>query len=175
MYGWKDAKAIRTIQDSFECCGLNSVVDRAFPFAKGLPSTCAATYGRNISCFEPWRKAQQVNAGLLLLVAFVVFFVKIGSVLTLLTSASWTHSRRNRQSKQITNSASEHVEDVEDGPTATNRRLIGANTDSEPYRDDPEDNAANLTSRVQPSALGQSHNEWATDDEQDSRDAGANT
>jgi hypothetical protein len=70
-----DTRAIRTIQDTFECCGLNSVVDRAFPF--GQPSTCAITYGRSNSCFGEWRKAEQINAGLLFLVAVIVFVLKV--------------------------------------------------------------------------------------------------
>lgn len=71
----RDGRAIRAIQDSFNCCGLNSVKDRAFPF--GEPSTCAVVYDRTKSCFGPWRQAEQVNAGLLLLVAVVVFIVKV--------------------------------------------------------------------------------------------------
>lgn len=75
LYRNRDTKGIRTIQDTFECCGLNSVKDRAFPF--GEPSTCATNYGRSNSCFGEWRKAEQVNAGLLFLVAVVVFALKV--------------------------------------------------------------------------------------------------
>lgn len=76
LFRQKNEKAIRTIQDSFDCCGLNSVVDRAFPFS-GNRSECANIYGRDKSCFAEWRKAEQTNAGLFLLVAFVVFVIKV--------------------------------------------------------------------------------------------------
>jgi len=75
LYRLHDGRAIRTIQDSFECCGLNSVADRAFPF--GSPSTCAAVYDRTKNCFGKWRQAEQINAGLLLLVAVIVFILKV--------------------------------------------------------------------------------------------------
>lgn len=55
------------------------------------------------------------------------------------------------------------------------RRLIEGGADREPYRDDPEASAAEngretAISRVQPSALGGTPNEWA-DATQDTRDA----
>lgn len=71
----KDADGIRAIQDTFNCCGFLTVKDRAFPF--GTPSTCAKDFGRSQSCFGPWRGAEQVTAGLLLLVAVVVFILKV--------------------------------------------------------------------------------------------------
>jgi len=165
----KDARAIRAIQDTFECCGLNSVKDRAFPF--GQPSTCAITYGRSNSCFGEWRKAEQINAGLLFLVAVIVFVFKLGSIFTLLTSASWTHTRLGRPFKQIKNPTAENGEE---SPRGTMRRLIEGGSVAEPYRDDPEASGVNgnedLGPRVQPSALGETANEWA-DDEQSIGDA----
>lgn len=71
----KDESAIKTIQDAFNCCGFNSVVDRAFPF--GNPSPCSKIFKRTSSCFGPMRKAEQTQAGLLLLVAIMVFVVKV--------------------------------------------------------------------------------------------------
>ena len=76
LYRAKNGKAIRAIQDSFDCCGLNSVVDRAFPFS-GEKSDCAGVYGRTKSCFAEWRKAEQTNAGLFVIVALVVFLIKV--------------------------------------------------------------------------------------------------
>lgn len=76
LFREKNEKAIRAIQDSFDCCGLNSVVDRAFPFSSDR-SKCPEFYGRNQSCFAAWRKAEQANAGLLLLVALVVFMIMV--------------------------------------------------------------------------------------------------
>lgn len=59
-----DGATIRRIQDTLDCCGYNSVRDRAFPFTTTAPSTCAETYGRAVACVKPWRGAMQVNSGL---------------------------------------------------------------------------------------------------------------
>jgi hypothetical protein len=75
LYNAKDGAAIRAIQDAFNCCGFNSVRDKSWPF--GQPSTCAATFNRNQPCVGSWRRAEQINAGLLLLVAVTVFIVKV--------------------------------------------------------------------------------------------------
>lgn len=77
LFVQKDWDAIRAIQDALDCCGLNSVVDRAFPFVPSGRSNCTEIFGRNKSCFADWRKAEQTNAGLFLLVAFVVFLIKV--------------------------------------------------------------------------------------------------
>ena len=76
MFAQKNEKAIRTIQDSLDCCGLHSVVDRAYPFSGGR-SKCSEIFGRNKSCLADWRKTEQTNAGLFLLVALVVFLIKV--------------------------------------------------------------------------------------------------
>ena len=54
-----DAAAIRRIQDTLDCCGLNSVRDRAWPFpSKDRPGPgCAAQFGRAGSCAGPWTGA----------------------------------------------------------------------------------------------------------------------
>lgn len=77
MFKQKDERAIRAIQDSFNCCGLNSVFDRAFPFRDGARSECSTVYGRSKSCFGEWRKAEQTTAGLFFLVAIIVFVIKV--------------------------------------------------------------------------------------------------
>lgn len=169
LYQSHNARAIRTIQDTFECCGLNSLADRAFPF--GNPSTCAAVYGRNKNCFGEWRKAEQINAGLLFLVAVIVFILKLISFFTLLNGASWTRASIGRPFKRIGNASTENGED---DPRGTMRRLIENATTEEPYRDDPEAAGAQATAvnngpRVMPSTLGETANEWA-DEEHGNRD-----
>jgi hypothetical protein len=77
LYNWKDGDAIRRIQDAFDCCGLDTVKDRAWPFSFNGASTCAKDFGRKNSCFGAWRKEEQIQAGLLLLVAVLVFVVKV--------------------------------------------------------------------------------------------------
>jgi hypothetical protein len=71
----EDADAIRAIQDSFKCCGFNTMKDAAFPW--GEPSNCAEVFPYTKSCKKDWRKAEQINAGLLLLVAVIVFILKV--------------------------------------------------------------------------------------------------
>jgi hypothetical protein len=75
LYKTKDVEGIRAIQDALKCCGFRTVKDRAFPF--GAPSTCAKDFGRTKSCLAPWRQAEQKTAGWLLLVAIVIFVVKV--------------------------------------------------------------------------------------------------
>ncbi|TVY33471.1 hypothetical protein LOCC1_G007985 [Lachnellula occidentalis] len=169
LYRHKDTRGIRTIQDTFECCGFNSVVDRAFPF--GQPSTCATNYGRSHSCFGEWRRAEQVNAGLLFLVAVLVFALKVGSIFTLVSKASWTHLPLVRALKRVGGSAQDGDEDAR----ATMRRLIEGGSVDEPYLDDPEAARGleheNHGPIVQPSALGETSNEWVDEDEENGRDA----
>jgi len=167
LYQGKDKKAIIAIQDSFNCCGLNTVADRAFPF--GNPSTCAADYGRSKSCFGEWRKAEQVDAGLLLLVAVVVFIVKVLSIIFLLASTPWTQSYWARPSKRISNGNS--VED-EDDNRARLRRLAEARREEGRYRDNPaegtittENNGTeNDISRDLPPQRGEAQSEWSDRD-----------
>lgn len=139
------ANTIRAIQDALECCGFNSVRDRSWPFT--TPATCAETFNRGQSCAGPWRKMEQITAGLLLLVAVTVFIIKVWlnvlssvgesaaitdctpiqvlSLIALLTSSSFSESKWARPFKQIG-----HAHDVEDvdesngDNRATMRRLI---------------------------------------------------
>lgn len=71
----KDGDAVRAVQDSFKCCGFRTLKDNAFPW--GNPSQCSDIFGYRESCLGPWRKAEQVQAGLLLLVAVIVFVLKV--------------------------------------------------------------------------------------------------
>lgn len=75
----RDETAIRRIQDSYDCCGFNTVLDRAWPFpAKGVnASACQERFDRTQSCAIPWRQAEQLNAGLFLTVAAVIFAAKV--------------------------------------------------------------------------------------------------
>lgn len=70
MFSRHDGKAIQRIQDAFECCGLHSVVDKAFPFpSKNVGvDACSKTFRRTQSCFNDWRGEEQRVAGLGLVV-----------------------------------------------------------------------------------------------------------
>jgi hypothetical protein len=75
LAGKKDGDAVRAIQDTFQCCGFRTLKDRAFPW--GDPSPCSKLFGYSKSCLGPWRKSEQIQAGLLLLVAVLVFVLKV--------------------------------------------------------------------------------------------------
>jgi hypothetical protein len=75
LFSGKDENAIKAIQDALQCCGFHNPRDRAWPF--GHPSTCGEVFGRNEGCLGEWRKAEQVDAGLFVLVAVVVFAIKV--------------------------------------------------------------------------------------------------
>lgn len=81
LFRAKDGSAIRAIQDRFECCGLGSTVDMAWPFpgAGHDAATCIAKYERTMRCLEPWRESERTVAGLLLAVALGVFVWQVRS------------------------------------------------------------------------------------------------
>lgn len=83
LYMNKNADAIRRIQDRFDCCGFKTAKDRAWPFPHGKPEDgfgadqCVMMYGRDRACVGPWRQAEQISAGVFLIVATVIFLVKV--------------------------------------------------------------------------------------------------
>lgn len=76
LYSGKDEVAVRAIQDAFECCGLNSIKDRAVPFQGGA-DRCAVRYERTARCLEPWRAEERKVAVMLLVVPIAVFVWKV--------------------------------------------------------------------------------------------------
>ncbi|RDL36032.1 Uncharacterized protein BP5553_06644 [Venustampulla echinocandica] len=169
LYRSKNAEAIRRIQDSLNCCGLNSVRDRAFPF--GSPSHCDEVFGRSNSCFGEWRQQEQLHAGLLLLVALVVFAVKVVSITSFLSTSSWTRSGLLRYFKQL---GFHNSGNQQEDSRAEIRGLIEEGSAPAPYRDDPTESAhsppgSNTAEsqgpRVEPSQLVDDRNEWR-DEEQ---------
>lgn len=75
----KDGAAIKRIQNRFDCCGFNSLKDRAWPFPDKEVGVgeCQKRYDRTQSCAGPWRQAEQINAGLLFTIAAVIFVIKV--------------------------------------------------------------------------------------------------
>jgi hypothetical protein len=74
----KDGAAIKRIQNRFDCCGFNSVKDRAWPFPDKEVDVeeCRKRFDRTQPCAGPWRQAEQINAGLFFTVAAVIFVTK---------------------------------------------------------------------------------------------------
>ena len=57
LYRAKDADFIKLIQDTYRCCGLNDVHDRAYPFFHIPGGSCAELHGRTTPCRRPWQAA----------------------------------------------------------------------------------------------------------------------
>ncbi|PBP28456.1 tetraspanin Tsp3 [Diplocarpon rosae] len=159
----KDADAIRAIQDTFACCGLNTVRDHSWPFTE--PPTCASVYSRSRPCIGAWRKAEQTNAGLLLLVAITVFIIKVLILIGLLTNGSFTQWARHFKR------TGHDSEEAEEDNRATMRRLIEEN--AEDYHDEPNeepstraidapDRDTDHSPIVLPSQLTHDGHEWRT-------------
>lgn len=82
LFRSKDGARIRRIQDTHQCCGLHSILDRAWPFQNrnhGV-NECANAFNRTKACLGGWRRDQQIAAGLLLLVAISTFLLKVSGL-----------------------------------------------------------------------------------------------
>ncbi|KAM0806137.1 hypothetical protein BDR22DRAFT_791199, partial [Usnea florida] len=79
LFSDRNAEAIRSIQDQFQCCGFRSVQDRAWPFPgrDHTAKACVEAFGRSSSCLGSWRQMEQVTGGLILLIAIVTFLLKV--------------------------------------------------------------------------------------------------
>ncbi|KAI8944720.1 hypothetical protein F4801DRAFT_570681 [Xylaria longipes] len=148
-----DHRAIERIQNTFDCCGFHSVVDRSWPQRQ-----CSDIYDRHTSCDRPWGAAMQRTSGLEFTVAVLAGIIQLAHLAYL----------RRRGAGGTTAHDFKHVpQRVEEGPS---ERLI-----EEPYHDGDEDGAGvnhngsqSATSaardnapRVEPSGLGRDEaNEW---------------
>ncbi|KAH6895194.1 hypothetical protein B0T10DRAFT_209939 [Thelonectria olida] len=88
LFSSHDADSIRRIQDAFNCCGFNTVRDRAWPFPSQHGSRdCIETYGRNVACVGPWQMALQRNSGLEFGIALAVGLLQIVGVFLVATNS----------------------------------------------------------------------------------------
>ncbi|KAI9641057.1 hypothetical protein NHQ30_010485 [Ciborinia camelliae] len=161
LFSSKDERKIRAIQDALNCCGLRSVNDRSWPFRTDAHASgnCVELTNRSQSCFGTWRQAEQINAGLLLIVAIVIFIVKVISIMNLLTTSFWKRSYWSRPIHRITNGDTEAPQ--EDNRVVTRRLIEEGNEEESSYHDDePTPSAFNGPARgprVEPSRLSQNH------------------
>ncbi|TQV96721.1 hypothetical protein V2A60_000635 [Cordyceps javanica] len=64
LFSRHDGESIRRIQDAYNCCGFNTVRDRAWPFPSHQTArTCEEMYGRSLACNRPLRTAMGQAAG----------------------------------------------------------------------------------------------------------------
>ncbi|POR32420.1 Uncharacterized protein TPAR_07374 [Tolypocladium paradoxum] len=81
LFSAHDANSIRRIQDTFNCCGFNTVRDRPWPFPSQQTSRgCPETYGRDTACAGPWQMTLQRNSGLEFGVVLAVGFFQVASL-----------------------------------------------------------------------------------------------
>ncbi|KAI7084272.1 hypothetical protein KC356_g6905 [Hortaea werneckii] len=74
----KDADSIRKIQDAFNCCGLMSTKDMAWPFPeKAHPEAdrCLVRFDRSQACIGPWRAEEQRVAVMLMIVPIAILVI----------------------------------------------------------------------------------------------------
>ncbi|KAI1117574.1 hypothetical protein F5Y14DRAFT_403140 [Nemania sp. NC0429] len=152
-----DGRSIERIQNMFECCGLHSVVDRAWPRTK---EQCSEIYNRHTSCDAPWMASMQRTSGLQFTIAVVAGIIQLAQLIYL----------RQRQAR---NSSAQDFKrlphPIEEG---NGERLI-----EEPYHDDDDEERADEDQnnprsarpsagdrpvhRIEPSGLGRDEaNEW---------------
>lgn len=134
LFSSKNVEVIRRIQDRHKCCGLRNKHDKAWPFPdkRHTVNACAETFNRERGCLGEWRKDVQITAGLLLLVAVVVFLLKLLMLLFYRSRDPFPNSRWT--SSESASQADEHgVEANGEQVQATNvrGRIEGA------YHDDP--------------------------------------
>jgi hypothetical protein len=72
LFRTKNADAVRAIQGSLRCCGLNSMHDRAWPFPSNDVDAreCERTQGWTVRCLDGWRE-QETTMAVLVAVASV--------------------------------------------------------------------------------------------------------
>jgi hypothetical protein len=83
LFKSKDLKAIRTIQDAFNCCGLANPRDMAWPFPDRSHDqrACETTFNRSHGCLAAWKAEEQQMAGLLIAVVGMVFLWQVCKLL----------------------------------------------------------------------------------------------
>jgi len=152
LWHTRDGKSIKRIQDAFECCGLHSAVDRAYPFpGKGVGvDACKNTFGLVVACFERWREEERGIAGLMMGVVLGVSIWQILVVLVPTGSGSWVAG----------------VERDEENQTNGQREVGYPPRGSGRYFDNPEETEESVDNRegaIQPSFQRDAQQEWASE------------
>ncbi|KAI1427520.1 hypothetical protein F5Y12DRAFT_156611 [Xylaria sp. FL1777] len=163
-----DGRAIERIQNTFECCGLRSLVDRSWPKQPQNPHACEQIYNRDTFCVGPWTASMQRTSGLQFAVAVLTGIVQLAHLVYL----------RRREGRG--SAARDFKRIAEPAEAGENGRLIeepyhdgddsGVSVDHSPSQSTlPAAQAAQdqAPHRVEPSGLGRSDeaNEWRSYDE----------
>ncbi|KAK5136007.1 hypothetical protein LTR08_004261 [Meristemomyces frigidus] len=119
LFRAKHADMIQNIQDAFNCCGLSSPRDMAFPFpdAQHGSDACMVRFERSESCMQPWRGEERRAAVMLLIVPLAVFVWKLAILFFSTTNApssSWLPSTLRLPNDDGKRHAAIEYRDVED-------------------------------------------------------------
>jgi hypothetical protein len=84
MFTNKNSEAIKTIQDTLNCCGFVNPHDRAWPFQSVKNNItineCQQSTGRTQGCLVPWKREEQSMAKLLIGVVVLVLVWLVSSL-----------------------------------------------------------------------------------------------
>jgi len=168
LFRAKNGEVIKRIQDGLECCGLHSIVDKAWPFPDkntGVDA-CVKRFERTKSCFEGWRAEERGVAGIAVGVVIGVAVWKILVIYVQSRGGPWYSEEE---------SGAEHDEERSGGrrrlehSDSGRRQLEYPNGESARYQDEPDvedvggTEDAVLASRVQPSQLRDDAEQWANE------------
>ncbi|KAJ5239066.1 hypothetical protein N7468_003685 [Penicillium chermesinum] len=116
----KNSEAVRTIQDSLQCCGLRSTRDRAWPFKDKNhgDEACEVQLGYSRSCIEPWMARQRKASWMTFAAVLLIVVLKVAAMSWNRRKPSWLSNdfsetgSGSRGYRRITNERDEaHSED----------------------------------------------------------------
>ncbi|KAG5929328.1 hypothetical protein E4U42_006239 [Claviceps africana] len=99
LYRRNDATHVLSIQDTYDCCGLNAVNDRACPFVSAPGRTCAELHGRTSPCRRPWQTALRCFSGIDFGVVVVVALMQMAGLLMMRERTAWWTALRTEDWK----------------------------------------------------------------------------
>ncbi|KAF2639219.1 hypothetical protein P280DRAFT_470597 [Massarina eburnea CBS 473.64] len=94
MFSRKNVEKIRTIQQSFSCCGFQNSRDMAWPFPDKTHkvTACETTFGHTNGCLGAWKGEEQRIAGTLMAVVGLVVIWQFVIIAVPTDRESWIHN-----------------------------------------------------------------------------------
>ena len=79
LFRAKNSRAIRRVQDSFDCCGFVTVRDKAWPFPdhEHGANACMVAFDRAKSCLASWRREERMILGGMIAIGVVSLVAKV--------------------------------------------------------------------------------------------------
>ncbi|KAK5083585.1 hypothetical protein LTR05_006088 [Lithohypha guttulata] len=131
MFENKDANSIRSIQTRLQCCGLNSMHDRAWPFpSRGVDArACERNQGYTVACGNMWRQEESLAATLTAIASFLNWLM-----VTLIVAASPESEGQIRLPEWSSSRPTHLIEAGEDHEESSHQRRTTTEVDSEEER-----------------------------------------